>query len=674
MKKTLLLCLALSWLLTLDAQTFTQKLEAAKALSSRAINRGNGLEKLQTPELFRTNRSSRSLEDHIMDPKVMGNINASAAIYRATLSCNKAISLATYYDKELVERFKENKITAFYTVITSGATAATFWIKKDLNGENVWEYDVPSGFPTNQEIGIECDYVIDEGPLYVGYTLSIPSLASTATASIYFTPDIEKSQSMLIDTHNGRGFSDYSSEGALYLVCQTEGENGLKDCDVELSSVDYVNRTLTGNEYYLTGSLTNYGAYPVLSFNTKLTLDGVEKELEVETDTLDFMQTAHFQIPYQAPEKGGRYSGNFEITGVNNGADGNPDDNTATTALVVMDNAYKRKAVMEDFTGTEYGWCPHGIVAMEKLTKDYPDSFIGIDVHSGTNDLFAENTYTLASIITSRPLGLVNRYYFVDPYYGVGETSYGITEVIEAINNSPSEAVVGLSSTLSADSKNIEVTSYPKFGYNASTCPYLISYVLLEDSLQAEQANYYSNLYASQTGYTQLNLPQDLKFLFAEGRSYVANFNHVARGIYDCFGIEGSLSGSISSNEIKTHTYTIPVPETISNLANLSVVAMLIDSESGEIVTAEKVKAGEAALTGIGTVNRNHTGTDISVSNGTICVSAQNATASVYTTNGQLISSTKVNGKVTLPAIGLKGIYIVRIDNGNDVVVKKVKL
>ncbi|MBR6482915.1 MAG: T9SS type A sorting domain-containing protein, partial [Bacteroidaceae bacterium] len=64
--------------------------------------------------------------------------------------------------------------------------------------------------------------------------------------------------------------------------------------------------------------------------------------------------------------------------------------------------------------------------------------------------------------------------------------------------------------------------------------------------------------------------------------------------------------------------------------------------------------------------------TEISAAAGAINVVAAQGTATVYTTDGKLVAKAQVNGAATIAVA--KGAYIVRVENGNDVVVKKVVL
>ena len=148
----------------------------------------------------------------------------------------------------------------------------------------------------------------------------------------------------------------------------------------------------------------------------------------------------------------------------------------------------------------------------------------------------------------------------------------------------------------------------------------------------------------------------------------------VARGIYDAWGIEGSMSGAIEKWTAKQHTYTIPVPAEVKKTDNLTVVALLMDAYTGEVIAAEKAKLGEEKLTAIGAVTKSEMNASISATEGAVIVSAVRATAKIYSLDGKLLATQSVNGTATIPTNGWSGTVIVRVENGNDVVVKKIVL
>jgi hypothetical protein len=114
--------------------------------------------------------------------------------------------------------------------------------------------------------------------------------------------------------------------------------------------------------------------------------------------------------------------------------------------------------------------------------------------------------------------------------------------------------------------------------------------------------------------------------------------------------------------------------QTVKKKENLSIVVLLMDIYTGEIIAAEKAKVGEEKLTAIDTVAKSEMNASISATEGAVIVNATRATAQIYSLDGKLLATQSVNGTATIPTNGWSGTIIVRVENGNDVVVKKVVL
>ena len=548
-------------------------------------------------------------------------------------------------------------------------TSATFWIRKSVNGQNLWEKTITE-FETMAVVTVDCDYTVDGEPFFVGCTMN----GNFSEVFLFFTENSETDYSYVIGS--GGQWKDFSSYGSAFFICETEGEAGLKKEDITLTQMSYVDRAMCGKEYSIAGELMNTGYYPIVSLKAKVEVNGKEQITDIKIENpAPYMTAVEFSIPNIAPNQAGRYDSNFEIIEVNGAADRYPEDNKAMCQLVAMNESYTRKAVMEEITGTWCGWCPRGIVGIENLKRDFPNDFIAIAVHCGESDPFVAPTYeTLANAGFGAPSALLNRITLADPYYGFGNDNYGIKDVISLINQLPTEAMMGVSSKLSDDENEIEMTAYTKFSMSSPNAPYMVAYGLMEDKLTGVQTNYYSSQVAAQYQITEASLPEDLKPYYNKKYQYTNKYDDVARGIYDIFGIEGRLSGPIQSGVVKEHTLTIEVPSNIRNIDNVSVVALLMDGYTGEIIAAEKAYVGESTTTGIESVANNEMNADIKVIPGALFVTANTATAKLYTTDGKLLSSHNVNGSATISTKDLNGTIIVRVENGKDSFVKKIAL
>lgn len=605
---------------------------------------------------------------------------------------------ASIFSADLMKRFAGNTMGTFQTILPQGITSAQLLIIDANTMQTLWSTTLSSP-QTGTVISVPCDYQITGDAILMCSTFIMGS--GLQTLPFYMTPTYQSS-GLLIAGPDG-AFMDFSSQvydgmyGCLYFNALTEGGAGLKDYDAQMMAISN-QRSTTNADLTMSGSVTMWGMQPVMSVDITTTIGETSGTASISTGVTE--ETAAQQSTYgaamnysiegmKAPATPSRYTIAQSIAAVNGNPDGyaEDNDNVATTVGIALgDQHYDRKAVVEEMTGLWCGWCPRGMVAMENLKTMYADDVITIAVHAD-DALQSESYLPMAYMTSGFPSAFVNRFYLADPYYGfTADATMGIADVVDEILASPAEAQIGVTSALSADGSTIDVTSYTRFCLtdNSETPHYAVAYALVEDGVRGlayAQTNYYSSQmsggpYSGRTPETS-GLPDDLAQFVGMGPSIQGlTYNDVARGIYDCFGVEGSLNSNIQSGSMQTHTYSIPVPESISNIANTTLVAMVVDTETMEVINAVEVKVGESNTTGIEAV-KEPAKASISVNGNAITVTTDgngSAVAKVYSTDGKLVAQATVNGSATLSVGGQKGTYIVRVENGNDVTVKKVML
>ena len=605
---------------------------------------------------------------------------------------------ASIFSADLMKRFAGNTMGTFQTILPQGITSAQLLIIDANTMQTLWSTTLSSP-QTGTVISVPCDYQITGDAILMCSTFIMGS--GLQTLPFYMTPTYQSS-GLLIAGPDG-AFMDFSSQvydgmyGCLYFNALTEGGAGLKDYDAQMMAISN-QRSTTNADLTMSGSVTMWGMQPVMSVDITTTIGETSGTASISTGVTE--ETAAQQSTYgaamnysiegmKAPATPSRYTIAQSIAAVNGNPDGyaEDNDNVATTVGIALgDQHYDRKAVVEEMTGLWCGWCPRGMVAMENLKTMYADDVITIAVHAD-DALQSESYLPMAYMTSGFPSAFVNRFYLADPYYGfTADATMGIADVVDEILASPAEAQIGVTSALSADGSTIDVTSYTRFCLtdNSETPHYAVAYALVEDGVRGlayAQTNYYSSQmsggpYSGRTPETS-GLPDDLAQFVGMGPSIQGlTYNDVARGIYDCFGVEGSLNSNIQSGSMQTHTYSIPVPESISNIANTTLVAMVVDTETMEVINAVEVKVGESNTTGIEAV-KEPAKASISVNGNAITVTTDgngSAVAKVYSTDGTLVAQATVNGSATLAVDGQKGTYIVRVENGNDVTVKKVML
>lgn len=583
---------------------------------------------------------------------------------------------AIFFPAELLSKYAGNKIKMIrFGINTTLATDVSVWITKRLGGTMLYEQEVVTVEEGWNDITLEMPYDIDASGIYVGYSYNITSANSDKTRyPIHvsgFGSNVQNATWLFI---NGQWMDGYGySYGCLQIQAIVEGDN-LPVGDVSFENITY-NRSIANQSFSVGGMIGNYGIKEVNSVEVSYTINGVTKQAVGRLEEpLASNASGVFYFDAEAPEAG-MYDMEVVIDKVNGSNDPDMSDNKLSTGLISMTESFPRNTVVEEFTGTWCPYCTRGIAGMKMMTNKYPDSFIGIAVHwsqnASTKDKMQTDDYAdLMDVVEPGfPYCVVDRNYGGDPLFDI-EGYYQLSQMQKC------EASLALQTSYTNDTKTeVAVNSKVQFSYPDQSTRYRMAYVVVEDNVTGyTQSNAYSG--ASLTPEDIANLPPEFIEIVNMPQS-ITNmaFMDVARGIYNCMGIEGSLEGAIKLNEPKTHTYTITLPLTIKNKDNVRIIAMLIYEPTGEIINAVQAKIGDSAVTGNQYIKDSGFSVTIEASNALLTVTAtENGVADLYSADGTKVATAAVNGSAAIPVAGLKGTYIVRVNNGKDVVVKKIIL
>lgn len=626
-------------------------------------------------EVMKAEMKTRSLEDKIQEPKWLTNLPMDSIIY-TTKMVDAEDGTITWYSTllrtDLVEKFMGNKVTTIKTYLPGGAKTAYFWIIDANDGEVLWESDIYEQYPENSFVDVPCDYEIKElRNLQVGYTLEWNDCAEYYLAVVPCFRDM----TWLISSTDPDYKEDYVYDYSTYLMytqgkstyfglpfyCVTEGDAGLKHNGIEISGIT-TSRVLMGENAGFKANFVNYGCMPIqkLAFESRL---GNHSTTVEHNMPVPYLGTGSFPMEISTDEAAERREVSVKLKSVNGEEPTEVIEARGSIIAVDPEKNVERNVVMEEFTGDWCGWCPRGMVAIDLLTEEYGEKFIAVGVHNG--DKMQDSSFDcLLNFVGGFPSSVLNRLIVADPYLGSSGKSFGIDMDLQRIFTIPTEATVTIDrAELSSDKKHFSVTASAHFTISCEEMPYAMTYVITEDGVPGVQANYFA-------GNTSYKSDPNLSFLVNENSYWKTTYNHVGRRMYDGLGIEGSLTGTITPGEPKTHSIELELPNNVSNPDNLHLVAMLIDKASGEIVNASSVKL--SAATGVESVQANDNFATVSTQAGCVVVTAENAKMSVYAVDGRLVGELNVKGSAAMHLNS--GNYVVRVENGNDVMVRKIAL
>ncbi len=562
---------------------------------------------------------------------------------------------------------------------------------------------------------VDINYTVPKTAFVVAFMANIAAAANDENASKYGVliplvqdPTGQGAASYVFYQKNGSydTYGALSNKYAFPMWITTEGDASLPTNDITLGSLN-TNRSKTiGGTFDTEVQFLNYGHEPVKKFNYTVALRNQNGDaVKQQSGEYEFTNAVPYYgvstLPFSAflPEEKGWGVDSINVTAVNGNADATPDNNyTQFYAYSIGENGYQRRPLVEEWTNIACGWCPRGIVGMDALGEKYDknseteiNDVSIVTVHSQpyySADPLSDATYNNAyyelyyGMGGGLPSAVINRQTKVDPYYGnysnATSASEGIVQTVaDYITANPvSEIDLGVTSNYDAATKTVTVSSSIHSQVPTFNGEYSVAYILTENNLEGTQTSYY---YQNYNGYED-ELPADLQPLVKKGNTYKATYNYVSRYNTNCQGYdissgyiyyydaENAALPAINPGPSITHTEEFTLSSDIA-VDNCNIVAVLYDNKTGEVANSVTTWLG-STTTGIDQAKLNKVNADVTVADGAFNVTAENATAEVFSVDGKLMSSCTVNGNASLPTFG-KGVYVLRLVQNGNVLTKK---
>ena len=621
----------------------------------------------------------------VQDPKTLTNLPADSAIFVQNFidaEAGDTIGYSTILDTDLLAYFMGNTITKIQTVVPAGAAWGELWVV-DANTptDTLYKAPLPADYPGDEIGEYPCNVKIDSlRMLNVGFTVYFDQQHELHA---HIVPCNRNGAFLVYDSKVGKPYAlDYTYMRyfmygdphlcyGIYLNCVTEGEAGLNPYEIKLDDVTHT-RSFIGEEEATFGiGITNYGTEGIPSATLRCRLGDATEDLAFNKP-LGYLYYGYIESSLPTPHEAVRVPLTVQLVEVG-GEDVSAGESEASGSITKVDPALSvnRMAVMEEFTGGWCGWCPRGARAIELLMEEYSDRFIPIAVHQNDALESEDFMYVLRQYGTNGFPGFaMNRLVSGDPYYGSSEYgggNMGVKKDIAHIRELPCEATVQIADyALDNDTKELQITTSTSFSIDCATAPYRLTYALTEDSLKVAQSNYYSTEYGGSLDKT----PDDLADLVSMPGKYWAVCDHVARSITEPEGVEGTISAPIEKGKAQSFTYRMTLPENIEKPENATVIVLLIDQGTKEILNA--ASAPLSALSGIDAVKAETATPKVEVVGGQLCVEVADAEVRVYNAAGAQVAARRVNGQAGFCLA--PGCYVVRTSNGTTTHTAKVAL
>lgn len=449
------------------------------------------------------------------------------------------------------------------------------------------------------------------------------------------------------------------------------------------------------------GKITNLVDEPITSFTACYGVGDAKYSKEFTDVNLKKGESLEFEFDQKLALEVGQKQNYFIWVE----ADGSP---LATEALELTRLTFlpQQRVVIEEATGIWCGNCTRGMAIMNFMKNKYPNNFIGIAVHgTDSNDPMADSYYGQSLGLNMYPTGMVNRKYTLNPLE-ILDNSQGedfiYTSLIGKNGNWGfeygllNELSLGTYASVEVEGKILDVDKLKisfdvesTFGMDIEDADYRFAIVLIENNVQNNsyhQENYmngYPGSWETSDGIEKGVGGYESQPATIKGKEMV--YHEVARGIVGDFkGIANSIKAtSIQAGQTVKFSNIIDlstVDTGIMDPRNLELIAMLIDQKTGAIVNANIFNIGPTEISS--TLQK---GFNVSVSGGqngcNVAVtsdSSQEVTVELLDVNGKILASSRewVEGdrNFSLVSHAPKGIYIVRVSAGEQVIVRKIAL
>lgn len=494
---------------------------------------------------------------------------------------------------------------------TPNITNLKVWLTRKLtldgktNTPDILSVDAGTLTDTVARVTLPEPYTIEGDTVYIGYSFDVATLDNTNKKPVLLSSELADGGCFIHSSRTYRSWIDYSSAASLAVRVTLGGVAadaatfaGLgklhgqydKATDVSLTLANAGSTAISSVDYtYEQGSVSGQGhidfAEPVPAIFGAIT-------------------SAKVSLPAAGAK--GTYPVKFSIAKVNGQANAEA-DKAAEGSIDVYATLPKHRAVVEEYTGTWCGWCPRGLVALEVLSRRYPDDFIGISYHNADGMEIMANAQ-FPSSVSGYPYAVLDRVEGADPYYGVAQaTAMDIENDWKRRCAEFAPADVATTAYLNDDRSSVEMTTTVTFPLADGNANYKVEYILVSDSLYNEswgQSNYFAN--GSQGGAETYAEPEFE--VFYKGGSYVYGLYYpdVIIATSRLSGANGTLPSSIKEDEENVLSYSFDLSQAVNtsgtslvqNYNALRVVALLLDG-SGKIVNAAKSKVYANAAAGI---------------------------------------------------------------------------
>lgn len=443
-------------------------------------------------------------------------------------------------------------------------------------------------------------YTIGDDPVYAGYSFTVTEVESMNDndPAKYPVAVTRGAQAGSLFMHTPRYYlkwGDRSGEQQCSSALRVILEGDFPAVSGGVASVREVKCQYDEPTVRIPLSYASYGSEPISSLTFEYSYQGKTNTAEMkfdkpETPIFGYFNTIELAIPNEFTD--GTENMQLILSKIN----GKENTNSSRTAMVrvsLLTNFPKKRPMVEEYTGLWCGYCPRGYVAMEAMNEEHSD-FVGVAIHEGDPMAIMEIA-DFPSSIGGFPASVIDRSLMQSPMLDI------LREAWE--NRTMEYTPVKLDVEIERDASNprdINVTAR----YTLVEPPkneYRLAYMLLADNLSDpgwKQRNYFTD-----------RIEKYLEWFHTAGSAVEGLvYNDVLAMNTPWAGEAGSVPADVEVQKENTHRYTFHTSGVttlqgvdIIGMAgdNLSAVAMMIDTKTGEVLNSAKAYIFRAGVEGV---------------------------------------------------------------------------
>lgn len=552
----------------------------------------------------------------------------------ATIPITAAIKLTT----EKIGEFAGDHINGLHLGF-NGTVSGTAFVKASLSGEYIASKTFESTLGWNEVI-FDQPLLIEAGKAYfIGYTIQL----SGGQNFIGITPTNATQDALHLQTSNGR-FRDYTNEIsnvpiALAAQALLTGDETHFTNRAILNSVTLAKHQVKNKALDIPVSITNDGKNDITKLELAYTYGGSQTIVPLEIN-IPAGNSQTVTLPSVVMSISGDIV--FSIHAVN-GVKKN--GKTISKKIEVYDpnQQVERKILLEQFTTENCGFCPRGTEIIRSVidNPNFKDKVIWVSHHSGygTDDYTISHSEDYLRFYydgTFAPAVMIDRSIFTtmgmnsSPVNSVLNHN-GMTEYINTALAIPTFVTVDMTHQLDKDDQ-LQVTIKGKYKGDRPTDPLYVVVMLTEDGLQSDKQAGHNGTYTH---------------------------NNVLRSVLN--GTGGTVIEWTADNQ-----YTMTVTGQLNanwNKDNMNITALVAKDYKNALNNVNVLNTVRQPLEISSGMDHSYAQkTSVYAKENKIVVNGTYTNLRIFHINGQEVANN------VLPL----GVYLVRVENGNDFCIKKV--